>query len=96
MTQDKSNKNNQKTIADPQKGKFKKYPRPTQGTALMSNNSFYPWKKKVKKGGCGRHSHFDLWRRQVITNVHKQDLSTSKILTRVVNIEKLVGNVNPS
>ena len=50
MTQDKSNKKNYKTIANPQKGKFKKYPRPTQGTALMSNNSFYPWKKSEKKG----------------------------------------------
>ena len=34
-------------------------------------------KKKVQESGGGRHSHFNLWQGQVITNVHLQDLSTS-------------------
>ena len=35
------------------------------------------WKKKIQESVCGKHSHFNLWQGQVITNVHVQDLSTS-------------------
>ena len=34
-------------------------------------------KKKIQESACGRHSHFNLWQAQVITNIHVQDLSTS-------------------
>ena len=37
------------------------------------------------KQKSGWHSHFDMWQWQVIINVHVQDLSTSLVLTRVVN-----------
>ena len=34
-------------------------------------------KKKIQESARGRHSHFNLWQAQVITNIHVQDLSTS-------------------
>ena len=33
--------------------------------------------KKIQESVCGKHSQFNLWQGQVITNVHVQDLSTS-------------------
>ena len=33
--------------------------------------------KKKQETVCGKHSHFNLWQGQVMTNVHVQDLSTS-------------------
>ena len=37
--------------------------------------------------GCSTRGHFDLpWQGQVIPNVYLQDLSTGKVLTKLVNI----------
>ena len=40
-----------------------------------------------------RHSHFDLWQDQVITNVDVQNLSTSRVLTRGVNLNRLMDKL---